>query len=51
MRLEIIRIFILQIDLRNPILTKNCFFKMLISCQLTVVSENEISADAGKFIR
>ena len=36
MKLEKIRIFILQFDLENawPNLIKICFFKMLISCQL-----------------
>ena len=50
-----IRILILQIVLGNPGLIKNCFFKMLISCQVrdfltfAVVSENETRGDDGKF--
>ena len=55
MKLKKIRILILQIVLGNPGLIKNCFFKMLVSCQVhdfltfAVVSENETKRDDGKF--
>ena len=57
MKLEKIRIFILQFFLENPRPNQKLFFKILISRQLpdnkrlALASQNEIRRDGGTFSR